>query len=102
MTIVQRREYDCNYQYDGGLDNLTKMTIDIPFFQVATLHSSVTSKQRAVDALDKLKVKESTVCQTAAGYMVAADADEGVKNAAESSTSYARTFVRPTPCTCAN
>ena len=56
---------------------MTKMTIDIPFFQVATLHSSVTSKQRAVDALDKLKVKESTVCQTAAGYMVAADADEG-------------------------
>lgn len=46
---------------------------------MATLHGSVTSKQRAVDALDKLQLEEEVLRDTASGYVVRADAAEEVK-----------------------
>ena len=42
--------------------------------QVVTLHDSVSSKQNAVDALDKLQREEETLRSIAAGYVLPADA----------------------------
>ena len=42
--------------------------------QVVTLHDSVSSKQNAVDALDKLQREEETLRSIAAGYVPPADA----------------------------
>ena len=42
--------------------------------QVVTLHDSVPSKQKAVDALDKLQLQEETLRDIAAGYVLPADA----------------------------
>ena len=42
--------------------------------QVVTLHASVSTKQNAVDALDKLQREEETLRDIAAGYVLPADA----------------------------
>ena len=46
---------------------------------MATLHESVSTKQRAVDALDKLQLEEEILRDTASGYVVPADATAEVK-----------------------
>ena len=46
---------------------------------MATLHESVSTKQRAVDALDKLQLGEEILRDTASGYVVPADATAEVK-----------------------
>ena len=51
----------------------------ICFVQVATLHGSVTSKQRAVEALNKLQLEEEVLHNTTSGYVVATEAPEDVK-----------------------
>ena len=61
---------DVSMQQTIAIDN-RKVVFPI---QVVTLHDSVPTKQKAVDALDKLQLEEEILRDIASGYVLPADA----------------------------